>query len=391
MGTKNSIECVRSTILDVYGGKYTFPFVETEYINQCSKLTGICELHGEFYVTFDSIRNKKPNCPKCNYSYTAELFRMPISEVLNCIQRVHRGKYNFPYVKDEYINQYSKLTGFCPEHGEFKVAFDKIKHRGTGCQKCGNENKSKKQRLSIDDVRRCILDKVGSSYIFPYIEDEYKNDTSKLSCICPTHGFCTTTFNTIRAGSCCCYWCGREKANISKRNVITQNGLSDYKSYHLKIPIDDCPTEGSYGELQVRCKMCQKLFTPNRNQVFNRIRVINTLGEGESNFYCSDECKQECSIYNVRSDTHILAQQIDNYEAKVKLARNCQLETKRILRQHQMDQFGYHFCEKCGKSVENPELHHTIEVAKDPLGSITIAGQMLVCTECHKLFTAMCK
>ena len=137
--------------------------------------------------------------------------------------------------------------------------------------------------------------------------------------------------------------------------------------------------------------MCQQLMTPTQQQLHARLYAINNLNNGECNFYCSDNCRSSCTIFGKRSDLHILAQQIDNYEAKVKEARRCQVETKYRLRQIQISLYGYHFCEKCGVVVENNQLHHTIEVAKDPVGALSPAGHMLVCDSCHKELTILCR
>ena len=57
----------------------------------------------------------------------------------------------------------------------------------------------------------------------------------------------------------------------------------------------------------------------------------------------------------------------------------------------QLAEYHYTFCERCGKYVKPLELHHTIEVAKDPDGAINPAGHMLVCGDCHKKFNRECR
>ena len=298
-----------------------------------------------------------------------------------------KNRYQFPNIDSEYVNCLSRITVVCELHGEFYPILNSILNIGSGCRKCGRMLVADRLRLSPNQIREKIFTIHGDKYIFPYVESEYDDIHSSLTGICKAHGKFTVIFSNMINYQCGCSTCG----NINKRNVPINNGLADYERYHNQVLITDGPICGPHGELQVRCKMCRRLMTPTLVQVITRFHSINRMAKGESNFYCSDKCKSECTTYNKKYDNH-LNNNIPDYDAKVKLARNCQLETKTILRQQQFDKHGYHFCEKCGKHIDNPELHHTIEVAKDPSGAITISGQMLVCSDpCHKEFTRMCR
>jgi 5-methylcytosine-specific restriction endonuclease McrA len=69
------------------------------------------------------------------------------------------------------------------------------------------------------------------------------------------------------------------------------------------------------------------------------------------------------------------------------LVRSCQTNH---LKQLQLDEVGYNYCEKCGNKTTIVELHHTLEVAKHGLNSINSAGHILLCSECHKELTKQC-
>lgn len=49
--------------------------------------------------------------------------------------------------------------------------------------------------------------------------------------------------------------------------------------------------------LEVKCIKCNKWFMPTRPQVSNRIQYFKGNYKHESNFYCSNGCKDSCSIY----------------------------------------------------------------------------------------------
>jgi len=53
-----------------------------------------------------------------------------------------------------------------------------------------------------------------------------------------------------------------------------------------------------FGEIQVKCIYCNKWFNPSNRQIESRIFSIENKSKDNSNFYCSDECKQKCCIFN---------------------------------------------------------------------------------------------
>lgn len=62
---------------------------------------------------------------------------------INKIRDIHGNKYD--YSKSFYVNNKSKITIICTEHGEFTQTPDNHL-AGKGCPKCGNINKSKYQK-----------------------------------------------------------------------------------------------------------------------------------------------------------------------------------------------------------------------------------------------------
>ena len=362
--------------------QYTYPHFFEEYFDNNSRITAECSVHGKFDTSRNIAINSGVGCKLCSYENFANKRRFTPNQVIENLYNVHGDRYQFPDVVNEYTGNKSKITAICAIHGAFTTTYANLVCGGTGCPRCAG-----KILPTLEELLLILNTLYSGKYQYPHISSEYVGTDSIISVLCPSHGLFKKSYSNLIYNKSGCLDCARVATINARRNVIGLSGLCDYDRYHSQLPITDDPTEGPHGELQVRCKMCQQLMVPTYTQVAARIRVINTVNQGESNFYCSDRCKSECTTYHKvsRFTSH------SDHEAKVKLARNCQLETKRILRQHQMDQYGHHFCEKCGKVVDNPELHHTIEVAKDPSGAITIAGQMLVCGECHKEFTRICR
>ncbi len=386
MPAKITLDQALSRIRNTHDNTYTFPYIDKEFKNGASKLTAVCKIHGEFVSDCQHLARGQ-GCPKCAKIRNGNRFRFSPQQALTNLREVLKDKYLFPYIDREYKGAFSKLTVICKIHGEFTSDYSHLMQK-RGCPKCRYITIANARRLGHHKILERLYKTHGNRYTYPHLESEYKTVHSFITVTCKIHGdFKTTVSSIINAGTGCPK-CGAAKRGKLSRNITSEPGIADYNSYHLRLPITDGATRGINGELQVCCKSCRQLITPTLKQVINRLWVVARIGHGESNFYCSDKCKSECTTYHQSSrwtpkDTA--------HEARVAKARGCQGKDKMILRQLQIDECGETYCEKCRKYVPSPELHHTIEVAKDPEGSITVAGHMLVCDECHKKLTKQCR
>jgi hypothetical protein len=127
-------------------------------------------------------------------------------------------------------------------------------------------------------------------------------------------------------------------------------------------------------EDQIKCKYCGKWMKPTNIQVRNRLKSIRENGDG-AYIYCSDQCKEECPVYN-----KIL------YPRGFKPASS--REVNPVLRQLVLERDNY-ICQKCFKNQKelnvglhchhiNPNINSPIET-NDPDNCITL------CKNCHKI------
>lgn len=137
-------------------------------------------------------------------------------------------------------------------------------------------------------------------------------------------------------------------------------------------------------KILVKCYYCNCYFNPVNTMVGNFIHSK----DGLCNMYCSDKCKELCSSHGQRGDLIHPDSILHIEKPEQQMVRTCQTGH---LKQLQLDEVGYNYCEKCGKHVDVVELHHTLEVAKHGLDAISSAGHMLVCNECHKEFNKYCR
>jgi len=145
------------------------------------------------------------------------------------------------------------------------------------------------------------------------------------------------------------------------------------------------PDKPEEKEIQVHCKNhnCSNSkeqdgwFTPTYGQIANRIFTIEKpKGFGESNFYCSQECKNECILFGARSDPL----KIKNNELPYTLTEYQEWKQKVITRQKEEDD--YNFCEIC-YSTETLHVHHEKPVKTHPHLALDPDNGIVLCQECH--------
>jgi len=125
--------------------------------------------------------------------------------------------------------------------------------------------------------------------------------------------------------------------------------------------------------LQVKCteSRCKNWFVPKTTDVQNRIGVLKGRSKGWCRFYCSKECKQNCSIFGQR----IYPKGFINTDN----IRHDQVSWAQLIKER--DNFE---CQRCS-STENLIAHHIEGLNKNPLESADIDLGITLCIDCHKL------
>ena len=121
--------------------------------------------------------------------------------------------------------------------------------------------------------------------------------------------------------------------------------------------------------LQVKCKNCDKWFVPTRKQLETRYGSIIGTGQGENHMYCSDECKNSCSIFHQQNYRRGDNPNID---------RPYQVEWANMIKERD----GFE-CQICG-SKENLVAHHIEPVKTDPQFQADIDNGITLCRTCHE-------
>jgi hypothetical protein len=137
---------------NIHGDKYNYSKVN--YINNKTKVTIICPIHGEFNILPTNLLRGQ-GCGQCSHSR-----KITQEEFIQRARTVHGDKYN--YSKVHYINREIKVKIICPIHGEFEIM--PYKHLiGQGCKQC--------RQSHLETFVKQWLEDNQINY-----ENEYKND-----------------------------------------------------------------------------------------------------------------------------------------------------------------------------------------------------------------------
>jgi len=219
----------------VHGDKYDYSKVN--YTTSNNNIVIICTKHGEF-IQRASHHLRGVGCSKC-----AGNFKSNTENFIKKSKIKHGDKYD--YSKVNYINNNSKVTIICPDHGEFKQR--PTNHlRGDGCPKCGGSEKSNTEKF-IEKSKMIH----GNKY--DYSKVNYINRKTNVNIICPKHGEFEQTPNVHLRGSNCPY-CSGVKVPTSEEFIINAIKIHgdkydyskvNYKGAKNKIIIN-CPEHGDF-------------------------------------------------------------------------------------------------------------------------------------------------
>lgn len=137
------------------------------------------------------------------------------------------------------------------------------------------------------------------------------------------------------------------------------------------------PDKSGEKEIQVHCKNhnCPNSkeqdgwFTPSYVQLYERIRQLeHPEGNGGSHFYCSEECKNICPLYNFK------------YFEEQEMVKTYNPEEYQTFRENVLERDNYK-CQYCGEPAEH--IHHERPQKIEPFFALDPDLAWSVCKKCH--------
>lgn len=155
---------------------------------------------------------------------------MPIKEntegFIQKSKKVHGDFYDYSNVT--YIKNSLRVSIICPIHGEFQQRANCHKN-GKGCKQCGVEERAKKKTLSKETIISRFKKMYGNKYTYDL--SKYKNTSSKIDIICPTHSVFTKTVSKHLQGQGCPN-CSLDNHSGTFKNSNTQEFIEKAKGIH---------------------------------------------------------------------------------------------------------------------------------------------------------------
>ena len=176
-GEKNAERCKLTTEKFVekskekHGDKYDYSKVN--YINQCTPVTIICPIHGEFKQSPNN-HMRGEGCYKCGIMKTKQSRSLSVQEMVEKAREIHGDYYDYSLITKSY-RHVDKVPIVCPIHGLFYQTLNN--HLSNeGCPSC---------RRSKGEVQiKNILDNNNIEYIEQY----------KIPCTLEDKNYCYIDF-----------------------------------------------------------------------------------------------------------------------------------------------------------------------------------------------------
>ena len=268
--------------------KGIFDYSSVEYINNRTKVTVICSIHGKFEQR-PGAHLRGQGCPECGSISTAIKRTLSTTDFIEISKTVHGDRYN--YSNSICIGADKKVKVVCYIHGAFNIkAYIHI--NGQGCPKCSNVQASINNTRSTIEFTEAAHKKHNNFY--DYSKANYINSKTSLTITCPIHGdFEQTPVGHIAGRGC--RDCGIlrianskrssvgtfiNKSNILHANMYDYSKVS-YVNNSSKVTII-CPKHGEFKQAPNThlsgsgCPMCSKSgFDPSKPGLLYYLSINN--------------------------------------------------------------------------------------------------------------------
>ncbi|MBR6517584.1 MAG: hypothetical protein IKT40_12205 [Bacilli bacterium] len=230
----------------VHGDKYDYSKVN--YINNSTKITIICPIHGEF-EQLPSNHLSKNGCPRC-----VDKSKKSTENFIKKANKIHGNYYD--YSKVEYINNFSKVCIICPIHGEFwQTPNNHLNNRG--CPLCGvRKSKTLRSKYTTESFIKKLKEIYGDKLI--YDKTIYRGVDNQVIITCPIHGDFSIKASTILKGNGCL------KCRFdNNKNIIhnMQEFLEQAKSVHGdRYDYSNAVFKNSSTKIEIKCNKCREIF-----------------------------------------------------------------------------------------------------------------------------------
>lgn len=166
----------------IHGDKFDYSDSDFKFMTKKIWIKCLTDDHEQFeQVPYAHLKGQ--GCPKCGIKKMTQSQCLSLEDfILKSIQ-IHGDR--FGYLKAKYINNQTKVTITCPEHGDFEQTPGN--HMlGRGCPKCKTELLASLNRFDTEQFIQKARKIHG--WKFDYSKVVYINAITHVTIICPIHG-----------------------------------------------------------------------------------------------------------------------------------------------------------------------------------------------------------
>lgn len=200
---------------EIHGNKYLYN--KATYIGSNTKVTITCREHGDFKQT-PNTHIHGAGCPLCAREKVRDTNTYTINNFIESAKKIHGDRYD--YSKSIYVNNKTKLTIICKEHGEFEQSPNRH-NAGSGCPLCGKllvlKEIDNKKYNTEDFIKRA---KEIHEDFYDYSKVNYIDANTKIDIICPIHG----KFTQLPKG----HLSGKRCLKCAKKNPYIEEVIKDF-------------------------------------------------------------------------------------------------------------------------------------------------------------------
>lgn len=195
----------------------------SEYKGSKNKIIVRCIIHNYEFKTIPNNLQQGRGCKYCANESRSKCNRKSIDEVKNDFNIVHKNKYSYQLLEEEYKSNKSIITFICPIHGEQHIKA--LKHlQGQGCKYCSHQSYP-----HTFDSFSLIANQVHNNR-YDYLKETYIDNETPMTMICPIHGeFQQMPKNHLQG--CGCQQCKESSLERKMRSILDANKINYIPQY----------------------------------------------------------------------------------------------------------------------------------------------------------------
>lgn len=214
----------------------------------------------------------------------------------------------------EYITTNRPVVVRCKTHN---YTYTTTPHRlvyGNNCRKCYDDRRGEALKHDIDEVRDMLSKVHDDKYQYPKLKEEYHNNKSKLTIVCPVHGEFKQSFNKHHDKKHGCPFCSESHLERDVYNILKEKGIDAVRQY-------------SFDELK---PMTLDFYLPQYNlaiecqgeQHFKPIEAFGGKQKFEKRLERDERKNRICKENNVEL-IYVTNKRYSRYIEKIDLYKNC--------------------------------------------------------------------